>query len=484
VGLRSRFDEALATASGLITDDVRPRTLSRDLTGPVFNRRSSANRITPPRREFDKYWRLYQTTPIVRAPINQFADDVVSDGYRVEASSGAAQGFLDEWTDSCAVIAGERNRDLRELLRGIPIQTEVRGPALIEHAPAREDSEAIAGLTFVDPASITPFTQPGTNMLVRPGDTELNDIRLTDDGDAAAYVQHIDTGDERRLAQDDVTKLVSDPDVGDVFGVGSIEPVATRVEALREKMSDNEQAISSKAWGQWFIGFDPMTLKETDGSETLIEWDDDSMDDFMDELETIEPGDQVGHDGTIDVENIPGEVADILEYLKFDIDYILSALPAPKFVVGWETDINQFVSDAQERAHEQRVQAMRHRIERALTPVLCEVARQNGYSDAGVRLRLEPEDEVSPILSLSDEEIERIERYASAMSDLSGSADPATLVDDETLRTLILQLPEDSEADGVESLEIDPSEASELTDEQFRALVESRGSETGNGEAA
>jgi len=394
-------------------------------------------------REFERDWRLYRTTPLLRAPINQFADDVVSAGYRVQADSDEARDYLSEWCESAAVIAGERNRDLRELLRGIPIQTEARGPALIEHAPARE-RDVIAGLTFVDPSTVTAYKQPGTDMLVRPGD-DYEDVPETDDGEAAAYVQHEGTNDERRLSQSEVTKLVNDPDVGDVFGTSSIAPIADRVEALRSKLQDNEQAIESLAWGQWFVGFDPLKLRDTDGSETLVEWDDAGMDDFMDDLETIEPGDQVGHDGTIDVENIPGEVADILEYLQFDIDWILSAMPAPKFAVGWETDINQFVSDSQERAHEQRVQAMRHRIERALTPVLKQVAEENGYSSDGVVLRLEPEEETSPILSLDDEEIERIERYAAAVDSLTGPTDPRTLVDDAALRDHVLQLPEDAE---------------------------------------
>ena len=441
----SRFREALAAATDRVQQqlDVQPRSYTRSPGGVVLRSRSKnlAERIEPPRAEIEKYWRLYQTTPLIRASFNQFGDDIVAEGYRVQADEDETKEFLAEWCETAAVIAGERNRDLHDLIRGIPIQHEARGTAVIEHAPARQDPDAIAGLTFVNPATLTPYRQPGTSMLVRPGDTEYDNIKLTDDGKAAAYVQYdrergygSDDSTERRLAQTDVTKIANDPDTGDIFGTSSVEPVATRVEALRKKLASNEQAIESMAWGQWFFGFEAEKVDDGAGGEKLIEWSDDDKDDFMDDLREIEPGDQIGHDGTVNVENIPGEVADILDNLKFDVDYVLSAMPAPTYSVGFETDINQFVVDGQEERHEQRISAIRGRIERALTPVLKQVAEQNDYDPSGVRLRLDA-DEGNPLLT---DPADRLEA-AKAVSEAAGG-DPLLLFDRPELRKLLFDV--------------------------------------------
>lgn len=54
--------------------------------------------------------------PLIRAPIDQFADDVVADGYRMQADDERTKEYLQEWCSRAAIIAGERDRDLRELI--------------------------------------------------------------------------------------------------------------------------------------------------------------------------------------------------------------------------------------------------------------------------------------------------------------------------------------------------------------------------------
>jgi hypothetical protein len=478
-----RVREALSSAGDAVGDVMpsAPRTDVRGSGSGLSRRLNRAERVSTPRQDLRKYWRQYQSVPLLRAPINQFRDDVMADGYRIVADDDRTEEFLAEWAEDAAVVNGVSDADLGRLLADIPVQLEARGTVLIEHAPAAEDPEKVAGLTLIPPETVTPYRRPNSSMLLRPEDTDVERAKLTDDDEAAAYVQYDRAanygGDnaENRLTLNQVTKLTRDGDIGDVFGTSSIEAVSPRVEALRKMLADHEQAIESLAWGQYFVGFEPLVV---DGE--VIEWDESARDDVMDDLEETEPGSMIGHDGTVNVENIPGAVADIIDTLGYSTDYILSAMPAPTYSVGFEESINQFVVDGQETRHETRVDATRQEIERALTPVLRSVAEQNDYDTSGVALRLEQPEERSPVLSLSDAEVERIERYAKAVDTLSGDADPATLVDDETLRSLILQLSDDAEPAGagdVEPLDLTDAEAKDLLD-RF-----SGGSSVENGEA-
>ena len=269
-------DRLAAAISGF--DDPEPRSSTRSSSGGIIARshRDTAERIQPPKRELQRYWRLYETVPLIRAPIDQFADDTIADGYRVQADDQRTKEFLTEWCSRAAIIAGERDRDLRELIRQIPIQTEARGTTLIEHAPAREDADKIAGLSLIQPETVTPYTRPGTSLLLRPGDTGYENVKTTENGEAAAYVQFdrqhsSQTEDERRLTIEDVTKLVNDPDISSVFGTSAIEPVADRVDALLEKLADHELAIENSAHGRFFLGFDPIKLRNAQGGEEILE---------------------------------------------------------------------------------------------------------------------------------------------------------------------------------------------------------------------
>ena len=445
-----------------------PQATTRDGRSAYYRShrgRRAVQRVQPPEDDLEEYWRQYETTPLLSAPIDQFADDVTEDGYRIKAADDETKEFLERWASQCYIDACDRGNDLRALLEDIPVQLPVRGTVLIEHVSAAEDSEKLTALQLIRPETVTPYKRPDSDLLVQPEDTDLEEVKLTEDGRAAAYVQYDrrhgygpDDDAEVRLAADEVTRLVRAADIGEVFGTSMVEGVSERVEAIKRKLEANEEAIASMAYGRWFFGFEPLVLENETGMDEVLEWSDDDMQAFMDELDALEPGAHVGHDGTIDVENLPGETADILEFLEFDVDYILSAMPAPKYSVGWESDINQFVSNQQEQSHEQRVADMRRDIENALTPILQTVAEQNGYDPADVELSLEPEDDESPIRTLTDEQVERVERYANAIDTL-----PAGVASKAELRDLVLQLPdrEDAPADFDDLDALEPDDAPE-----------------------
>lgn len=151
-------------------------------------------------------------------------------------------------------------------------------------------------------------------------------------------------------------------------------------------------------------------------------------------------------DGPIEMKKFDSDVPDLESTLGHYVDDITSPLPAPKYSVGFEKNINQFVTERQETRYEDIIDEERRYQERKWTNVFQTIAERHPQLDPdGLKLVIEPEEEESPVRSLDDEEIERIRVYTQALKDLYGSGSAASYVDEETLRELILQLPEDSE---------------------------------------
>lgn len=453
-------------------------------TGVSGSDRRSAERVPTDTGDLARYWRLYKGVPLIRASFEQARDDVLTDGYRWSAAKEGSQTFLEEWSKSAGTDV-ERGQDLYVILKMVPIQLFARGTVLLEHNPAEADGAKTAGVSFINPSTVTPYRASDTDLLLRPDDTEYDGVKLTEDGKAAAYVQ-FDAGpnnsstDERRLTLDSVTRMTIGGDIGDVFGVSRTAAVADRVDKLLGKLDDNDRAIAAMAWGQWFVGFDHETVENEDGSETIVEWEDDDMKEFMGDMDNIEPGDIEGHDGTIDIKNLPGNVADIIDQLKYETHWILSGMPAPTYSVGFEQDINQFVVDGQEHSHEQRIGQLQGMIERNITPIGKMVLNQNNRDATDTRFRLEPPAESSPILNLSDNEMNRLLQYAQAFSEVAGG-EPRTLLPDDVIREEILQMenvdvsqiergPEDGEQGGLSAEDLE-----NMTADDFAELGEQNG---------
>jgi len=186
------------------------------------------------------------------------------------------------------------------------------------------------------------------------------------------------------------------------------------------------------------------------------------------EIENLGPGSTLTSDAPIDLEQFDSDVPELDSTLKHYVNDILSALPAPKYAVGFGEEITQFVSERQEAAYEDTIAEERQYQERSWTAALKEVARRQGLPTEGLRLKIEPEEDDSPIMSLSMDEIEKIQNYASALSELAGPTGGATtLVDRETLLTEVAQLPADSIGDMADEM------ADEMENADEEAMYES-----------
>lgn len=380
--------------------DVKSRDdIARESEGPMkpFTfQQSDYDRTEAPKDEMRKYWRQFETTPIIRKPITSFASQVTEPGYYIQARGLDESQLrdLDHWLQSCAIIEGEPGKDFRLLAKKATIQREVRGTALIEKAPARDDEDSIAALKLINPETMEAVTRPGQSILLEPDDLErFEDAPEAESGGAAAYLQDLgetqtffgtpvrkdfdqDADEEFKIGfrRDEIIKLTRDADVGEIFGTSRIEAVSDRVDGIKQKLDDNDQAIASKAYPLWLFMF---------GTEDNP-WESDDINQFMKahEMENFHPGMKQGVRGDVSVETISGEVADIAEYLQFDIDWVMSAMPMPKFALGaFSEAVGQVGGIAQQQDVNRQIKEARRELEEEFTPLLREVAQQEGISE-------------------------------------------------------------------------------------------------------
>jgi hypothetical protein len=413
----------------------------------------------PPQERYERYRDLYETTPILKAPIDQMADDITAEGRRAEADSEEAREYAEDWLAQAAIIGKQSGKDVIELIEQLSKGLDVPAKVYIEKVPDEQTGE-LAALRLVDPGTITEYCRPGGPVLLGPNDVRYEGVKLTSDagpadgGQAAAFVQYDSDADhtwtdddgrelaENRLTRDRLIKLVLDPEVGSGEGTSPVGVAEARVRAAKQKLRNKELAIETRAWGQWFVGADP-TVISTDQGEEIIWPPEDAEAELAEQMQGMEPGDVFTHEGKLTIQNLPGEVPDILDDLQFDVDYVLSAMPAPKYTVGWEKSINQFVTNGQDERHENRVGSRKGKIERGLTPVVEQVVEEGGYSSKGAGFALSPEPEDALLMSLEPEQIEGMKTLAESFKLLSGG-DPTTLLTDEAIAEHIAQVPEDA----------------------------------------
>lgn len=370
-----------------------------DVRKPFQFEQPDFDRTEAPKDEMRKYWRQFETTPILRKPITSFASRVTEPGYFIETTELEKEEVeqIGEWLDQAAILEGQPGRDFRLLAKKAIVQREVRGTALVEVAPDRSDDDKVAGLKLINPETMEAVTRPNQSILMAPKDLERYDSApRAESGGAAAWLQDVletdqtqfgtpikadsDTGDAKiGFRRDEIIPLTRDADVGEVFGTSRIEAVSDRVDGIKQKLADNDEAIASKAYPLWLFMF---------GTEEGP-WDSKDINQFMKahEMENFHPGMKQGVRGDVSVETISGEVADIAEYLQFDLRWIMSAMPMPMFVLGSfeSASVGQVAGVAQQQDVNRQIKEARRELEEEFTPVVRKVARQQGISDEAAK---------------------------------------------------------------------------------------------------
>lgn len=392
-GIRDRAEE--------LSKDAEPKSLDSDrhddVRRPFTFEQSDYDRTEAPKDQMRKYWRQYETTPIIRKPIASFASQVTEPGYYIETRELEEEEVeeLGEWLNKCAILEGQPGQDFRLLAKKATVQREVRGTALIEKAPDGDNAENIAGLKLINPETMEAVTRPSQNILMAPDDLDdYPDAPEAESGGAAAWLQDTldtddyhwgqpvgeneedaDNDDKIGFRRDEIIPLVRDADVGEVFGTSRIEAVSDRVDGIKQKLSDNDEAIASKAYPLWLFMFG--TPEEP--------WDSDDINQFMKahEMENFHPGMKQGVRGDVNVQTISGEVADIAEYLQFDLRWIMSTMPMPMFTLGsFQTaSTGQVAGIAQQQDVNRQIKEARRELEEEFTPVIRKIAQQKGIEE-------------------------------------------------------------------------------------------------------
>lgn len=441
---------AEALAHKVLSQD--PETITRD--GRASFGQRGVDEVSPPEDLADEY-ELYETTPFIEAALNQYAADVLDPGYRVIADSGeTANWFNDEFLPQAGIVGGQRHQDFGGVLEQAVIQYLAAGNIIVENV--KNDSDEITGFLHINPASVTLETEPKKPILVDPeADSEdWFDGELTARDEAAAFVQYDDQSvlglrgrfegrDDIPLSQNDVTFRPRSPPAGEIWGRPITRAIADEVSEFKQILRDNAKAIQSKAWGIWSLAFQTEAVEA--GDEVIVtEWSEDDQDDFVDSVGSMEPGDLIGHDGSIDFERFEGEVPDeILDVLEAYVKIIVTALPTPLYAVGFESNINQFVVKQQEQIYDNHVANMRRVLEETFQPALEQAAEDHGHSTEGLELKIEPEEDESPIRSLEVDDIEKFALYMDGLKSVFGK-NAARAFEPEDFADLILQLPEDA----------------------------------------
>lgn len=432
-----------------------------------------------------------------------FASEVWEPGYRLEGPDETVAYFMGEREDldadppegtpdggflsNCGVFAGEKQQDFYDVGRATTFQRRLRGTVL--HELLKKDPEdpqsEITGFYFIRPETVSAEVYPNQNILIDPDDTDVDGVEVTKRGEAAAYIQFddesilgrkgtFDDDEEIPLSQNDVHKQVLNPGIGDdpgseqgVFGTPGLEPIGEDIAEYLQIKRDRATAIGNKSHGIWLIEHGREVI-DLGNQRELIEWDDDSMDDFESQLSNISPGGYVTHDGSVTPERVEGDVPDLESTIQNYIDDIFSGLPVSKFKVGFEDNVNRDVTSEQSNSDQRQIEEEREYQERQWTTVFKTVAERKGLPTEGLKLKIEPEPQDSPIMSMTTEEINKLATYAEALNALAGpQGGPQTLVDRETLLTDIAQLPES--ADMEEEL-VGAMEDTEGVDEEQEAL--------------
>lgn len=462
-GLTGHLSESLKQNIETVKSDPRVGLYSRDI-----DRVDLADNAR-------EYRQLYYTTPIVRASVNNFVSDVVEPGYRVEADSeDTIAYFEDTWLPQCAVIAGEKHNDATPFLKLLSRERWVSGGGLIEHVRPEPQAEQITGVNLIPPETVKAYTEPDRDILLDPT-PENNpsgvDYTTTPRGEVAAYVQFDDQAkfgsskNEVPLSQNDVTKTVLNPQMTGTWGTPVTQTLADDIRGLKQMLRDQEEAIKTKAYGIWSIAFDREVLEYETAEGTvseIIEWSDKEQDEFIEnKVGGADAGDIIAHDGAIEFEKFEPDIPELNNQLLFRINNITTTLPTPKYVVGFEQDINQFVTEQQNKRYEKLIGEERKALGNTMTQIMRRQAEHEGLSTSGLRLVLEPKEDESPVMTLDNETVARIDTYADAVQKI----EMASSLTEEEKRELILQLPATPELGSMAEPELD--EDAEQVQQQF-----------------
>lgn len=438
---------------------------------------------SPPDDALRTYWRQYEYNALVRKAINTYTNDIIEPGYRVRADDDKLEERMNEWLSEAAIVHGESDRDFLYILEEAIKQKEVRGTALVEVVPQRNNLDGIWGFNLINVETVDAVEYEDRAMLFQPDDTEHPSAIMTRRGEAAAYVQYSDESyagpftdrEEVPLSQNDVVKLTLDGDAYDIFGTSRLESVSTEIKHLNKILEDNRKAIASKGHPHWIFYMGEPSGDADDPRKGV--WPDDKIQDIRDEhkQENFSAGQKDFLPGDIEVDVVSGETADIKDTVNHYVEEILAAMPVPKYMVGHADAVNRDITKEQGDAYRKQVKKARRELEASFRPALKRKAEEWGYEDADVELRIEQDTQESPLKN-DDFDAQNFKAMAEGIKTLESTG----MVSQREVREDILGLepepadetepegddsPDDSGADSSESINTGDEDSGDSSDD-------------------
>ena len=475
------FRETLRAA---LASDGEASPQARDERQDAWGATIDVDRKTPDRGSIEEWVNEYEENVLIRKPTQTFTSDVLEPGYRCTVGDSDDEDIptvpetypdsdyhgldldeaLEKWLSEAGIVDGEYEHDFEDVLeKHLKDKVGKRGTSMVEIVyDDPSEQNRIMGLRPFKVETITAYTLEGKSILLRPDDTaeevsieatstqslgsgERTTLPKTRAGETACYVQFDDVfgtkeADEVRLSQSDVVKDARDADTGDVFGLPDTASVYDRAKAIRQQYKDLDHALKTLAYKHWLV--EVGTSNKSKAKELL---------------KGIDPSNpekvNVINYPLDNIDTVGGDVPDIDDTLKQEIEYVLSAFPVPIYRIGFEGDINRDVTSEQGDDYTRELSDERDRIESAFQPVLERKARE--FLDGGapeVALEIRPEEDENP---LHDEEFDASE-FKATMDALSTAG--VVLPRDYILETFL----------GVDADEIDELEEAPLPEDDPR----------------
>lgn len=388
------------------TGSTDPFVVSRsgDLSGTLPARRSGllhggttdteADIESVPADAKHAYEDYYLTFTIAQSALKTFDDLVTEPDWAVEATIDGETDeemtdALDLWGHNCTIRAGEPGHDIATILAQAPSGRRAKPAVLVEKIGTTDDPDAIAALQLLEPWDMSARLRANQNLLMQPGDPIPPDhptVKVDGETIPAAYVQY----DEETsrfgtagateahpipFAASDLLKLTYEPPDGSAWGRTIWTALAEPIDALKQKLRDRNASIRLVGHPHRIYSSDSWTREQAqdyanahDTGQTSA-WDDD-----------VDDGDG-GYAGRIDyvpntvnVEVVEGEVADISEAVKDDLEQIFAMLPVGQHNIAYVENINQFVVEPLDQNDNRAVDKERRYLESEFTDLFAEKA--------------------------------------------------------------------------------------------------------------
>lgn len=400
----------------------------------------TATDIEPVPADARESYRLYcQEFAIVQSALRKFDDLVLEPEWEVEAK---IDGELDEdmtealelWGDNCAVRAGEAGHNLNHILSQCPSGRRAKPAVLIEKIGTTDDPDAIAALQMLEPWDMSARLRKDQNLVVQPGDDVPADhptVEKNGQEVPAAYVQYdsssdrfgmgTDDDDEIPFAENDLLKLTYEPPEGSAWGQTIWPPLAEPIESLKQKLRDRNAAIRLTGHPHRIYSSDSWTKEQAQKFANMHDEGETSAWDLEQEREKMSYAGRVDYvPHTVNVQVVDGDVADISDAVKDDLEQIFSILPLSKHNIAYVDEINQFVVEPLDDNDDRNVDKERRYLESIFGPLFQEKAdglagREDGY-EGEVSFHIRQPESDNP-LERSEFDPERVAKLVGAFTE-------------------------------------------------------------------